>query len=258
LVQTLGAYVDREAHGLKRSYVTEEDKSWEAHGVNATALIEEISQIEPHVAAQLKLQAAFGLRVRESFEFRVHRAIKDLHTLHISDGTKGGRPREVPILLQLSVLEEAAQLSNPITGSMVPMSKTMKQWRDHYYHVMDRFGITREGRSITSHGLRHGFLQEYYKRLTGVGAAVKGGEKPDAAVYQEAIQRVVEAAGHSRPSKSGAYLSTHAAMARKEQKKVSPEQAATAVAEAGGNKAHAAKALGVSRPALYRALAKAS
>jgi integrase len=208
------------------------------------------------VAAQLKLQAAFGLRVRESFEFRVHRAIKDIHTLHISDGTKGGRPREVPILLQLSVLEEAAQLSNRITGSMVPMSKTMKQWRDHYYHVMDRFGITRDGRSVTSHGLRHGFLQEYYKRLTGVDAAVKGGDKPDAAVYQDAIKRVVEAAGHSRPSKSGAYLSTHAAMARKETVKITPEQAKAALEDAGGNKSHAAKALGISRQALYLRLSK--
>jgi hypothetical protein len=258
VVSTLDAYVDRDAHGLKRSYVATEDKSWEAHGVNATALIETIAQSEPHVAVQLKIQAAFGLRRKESFEFKVHRAIKDIETLRVEDGTKGGRPRDVPIQLRLSVLEEAARLANDSNGSMVPTEWTIVQWTDRYKQVMKRFGITKSGLGITGHGLRHGFLQEYYKRLTGEDPPIKGGARPPEDVYRLALQRVVEAAGHSKPSKSGAYLSTHAAMARKSAIRVTAEQAAAAVHDAGGNKAHAAKALGVSRQALYRALERAS
>lgn len=67
VVGTLGDYVDRREHGLVRSYVAEADRSWAANGVNATEKIEEIAQTCPRVAVQLKLQAAFGLRLEESF-----------------------------------------------------------------------------------------------------------------------------------------------------------------------------------------------
>jgi hypothetical protein len=256
LVCTLGDYVDRDALGLKRSYVATVDKSWDGKGVAATDLIEAISREEPLVGVQLKLQAAFGLRVRESHEFKVYRAIKDLDTLRITDGTKGGRPREVPILMRMAVLEEAAQLCNPYTGSLMPVSMTARQWNRYYYLVMERFGITEAGRGVTSHGLRHQYLQEYFKRLTGEDAPIKGGAKPQEDLLRQALQGVVDVAGHSRRSKSGAYLSTHAAMKREYRRRVTPVEAESAIAEAEGNISRAADSLGVSRQALYRALSK--
>src|SRR5579864_821329 len=59
LVGTLADYVDREAHDLVRTYVAQEDKSWEGHGIDAAAKIDEIAVTDAHVAVQLKLQAAF-------------------------------------------------------------------------------------------------------------------------------------------------------------------------------------------------------
>lgn len=254
LIRTLGDYVDRKEHGLVRSYVTTTDKSWEGNGVDATAKIGEIGAKHPRVAIQLKLQAAFGLRIEESFSLKISRALRNLDTMRVVDGTKGGRSREVPVQLRLEVLEEAAALVDPSSGSTTPASYSINEWRSHYNNVLRKYGIYKKGLGVTSHGLRHQWLQEYYKTLTGVAAPVKGGKAPELEAHRKAIQAVVEAAGHCKASKTGAYLSTFSAMARKEKPQVHPNQAQDALVAAGGNKNQAAHALGVSRQALYRLL----
>jgi len=255
LVGTLADYVDRREHGLVRSYIATEDKSWEAHHIDAAAKIEEIARTCPYTAVQLKLQAAFGLRVEESFMLRPAEAARNPQTLAVTRGTKGGRPREVPIEARLDILEEAAHLSNGFTGSTVPADRTLKQWRDWYYYVLDKHGVTRKGLGVTSHGLRHGFLQTLYERVAGVPAPVKrAGEKPDRGDHLEAMRRVVEAAGHSRVTKANAYLSTFAKQDRLQKKLPTVDEVRAAMATANGNKSHAATALGISRQALYRIL----
>lgn len=256
VVGTLGDYVDRREHGLVRSYVAEADRSWAANGVNATEKIEAIAQTCPRVAVQLKLQAAFGLRLEESFMLQPLRAVRDTGFLAVTRGTKGGRARNVPLEAKMAVLEEAARFCNPVTGSTVPEDRTLKQWRDWYYYVMDRHGITKAGLGVTSHGLRHQYLQELYEKVTGVAAPVKQvGTRPDPALHAEAMRRVVEAAGHSRATKANAYLSTFARQERLAKPVVTLAQAVVALQAVGGNKSHAAAALGISRQALYRLLA---
>ncbi|MGY6123661.1 integrase domain-containing protein (plasmid) [Paraburkholderia strydomiana] len=255
LVGTLADYVDRREHGLVRSYVAIEDKSWEAHGIDAAAKIEEIAQTCPYTAVQLKLQAAFGLRVEESFMLRPAEAARNPLTLAVTRGTKGGRPREVPIEARIGILEEAARLSNGVTGSTVPADRTLKQWRDWYYYVLEKHGVTKKGLGVTSHGLRHGFLQSLYERVAGVPSPVKrAGDRPDVTHHREALRRVVEAAGHSRVTKANAYLSTFAKQDRLQKKLPSVDEVRSALVNNGGNKSHAAAALGISRQALYRIL----
>ena len=256
LVQTLADYVDRETHNLVRSYVALEDKSWEGNGVDAVAKIEEIAKTDPNVAVQLKLQAAFGLRVEESFLLRPGEAVRDDELLSVTRGTKGGRARAVPIELKISVLEEAAALSNRHSGSTIPLGYTKTQWKDRFYTVLKKHGVTRGGLGVTSHGLRHQFLQQMYEKLTGVAAPIKRtGERADSEIHKEAMQRVVEAAGHSRATKANAYLSTHATQQAKVVNAVTREQAQQAILDAKGVKSYAAASLGISRQALYRILA---
>ncbi|MCA7888661.1 integrase domain-containing protein [Burkholderia contaminans] len=255
LVGTLGDYVDRREAGLERSYVAMEDKSWAANGVDAVAKIEEIARTCPYTAVQLKLQAAFGLRVEESFMLRPTEAVRDPHMLAVTRGTKGGRPREVPIERKIAILEEAARLSNGVTGSTIPTGRTLKQWRDWYYYVLAKHGVTKNGIGVTSHGLRHEYLQTLYEEVAEVPAPIRGSSaRPEPAAHDEAKRRVVAAAGHSRVSKANAYLSTFTRQA--ELKNVLPtvDEAKAALEAATGNKTHAAGALGISRQALYRIL----
>ncbi|WP_345817831.1 integrase domain-containing protein (plasmid) [Paraburkholderia sp. PREW-6R] len=255
LISTLADYVDREKHDLVRSYVAQRDKSWEGNGIDAESKINEIAVTHPNVAVQLKLQAAFGLRVEESFLLRPAEAVRDDGLLNVSRGTKGGRERVVPIEFKVAVLVEAATLSNPFTGSTIPHGYTKQQWREHYYHVLKKHGVTQSGIGVTSHGLRHQYLQQMYERLTGVEAPIKQpANRVDRDVHKAAMQRVVEAAGHSRATKANAYLSTHSAMAAKKKRLITRDMALEAVAASGGNKSRAALALGVSRQALYTIL----
>lgn len=257
LVLTLGAYVDREAAGVVRKYTTTDDKSWIGADIDCQQVIAEIEREHPRVAIQLKLQAAFGLRLEESFSFKPSRAFLNAEMLRITDGTKGGRARLVPIQLRLDVLEEAVALVDPITGSTTPVGYSIARWRSHYNWVMQKFGVTRKGMGVTSHGLRHQWLQQYYEVQTGVPAPVKGSaERAAIEAHRQALRATVEAAGHSRTSKTGAYLSTYQAMAGKGKSPIAPDAAREALDLAEGNVSRAAKALGITRQSLYRALAR--
>jgi integrase len=258
LVGTVDDYIKR-PEGYRRYYVAQEDKSWDAAKVDLDDVIARLCERDRWVAIQVELQAAFGLRAQESMLLRPLQCLRVSGHLHVIDGTKGGRPRVVPIDAewQYEVLIRAARLSNPRTGSMIPDPWPLKKWYRHFYHVLQQEGITRGAKGVTVHGLRHAYLQRMYEQVTGVPAPIKRPDhRPDPELHQAAMQRLVEAAGHSLAAKATAYISTFATVERLSRRVVSPEEAITAVAAANGNKSGAAKSLNISRQALYRILAK--
>ncbi|HBD33215.1 MAG TPA: Fis family transcriptional regulator, partial [Cupriavidus sp.] len=248
--------------GYVRGYVAKEDRSWEGKGIDALAKVAEIEVTDRHVALQLKLEAGFGLRAKESWRLRPALDILPSGMLHVHDGTKGGRPRRVPIEFdwQYDLLGQAARLAqatNPGRESLIPATYTQKQWRRRFYTVLEKHGVTKNGAGVTAHGLRHQYLQQMYQRHSGQPAAVKGGGKvEDAAAHHEAMRKVVEAAGHSRATKANAYLSTYATQRAQDRPEPTVAEIEAAIAQADGNKAAAAKALGISRAKLYRVLSK--
>ncbi|KAI3611776.1 Phage integrase, N-terminal SAM-like (plasmid) [Cupriavidus necator H850] len=261
MVGSIDDYVERPAD-YKRSYIAHKDRSWEGNGVDALAKIAEIAGTDQHVALQLRLEAAFGLRAKESWRLRPLQDVLPSGHLHTVDGTKGGRPRKVPIefIWQYDLLMEVANLAgeaNPERGTLIPRSYTQARWRRHFYAVLEKHGITKNGCGVTAHGLRHQYFHQMYERNAGQAAAIKGGGKViDRLRHEEAMRKIVEAAGHSRQTKANAYLSTYSVQAAASRPVVTPEMAAQAVKDAGGVKAKAAQALGITRQALYRLLAR--
>ena len=49
---------------FKRSYVAKESKAWEDKGTSPAGVFERADAIDPYVGAQLRMQRAFGLRVK--------------------------------------------------------------------------------------------------------------------------------------------------------------------------------------------------
>jgi len=207
LVRPSKTYV-QDVRQVTRSLATETDKSWSGQRVDFKQKRNEVSKICPRCAIQLELQRAFGLRAKESWLLRPHGADKGSY-LSVSHGTKGGRDRVIAITnsYQREVLQRAKALSDK-NGSTSDPAKSLSQWKNHYYHVMRKAGITRTN-GVTSHGLRHERLQEVYKEHTGTSAPVRTEGRRDHVPAEDdkaARQEVAEVAGHSRDSIAAAYI----------------------------------------------------
>jgi integrase len=242
----------------KRTGVADRDKSWTSKDVDVRELIEKVARFDKYVGIQLALQLAYGLRRQESMMLIPASAFMEVngHRLLLIDrGAKGNRERVVKRYLDddadMRIFELAKLLSNEKTGSTIPSHKSLDQWINYYKSVMKKFGITKDELGITSHGLRHQFLNDLYEVLTGTPSAARGGDMPAIDLHKMAQLEVSKVAGHNRPGISNAYISSHAHMEKKKRALITDEQIRITLNECGGNKMHAAQKLNVSRSALY-------
>lgn len=200
-------YVEDRA-SVRRSMVAKEDKSWDGKGVDVLAKVEEVSAKDKSVGIWLELCLAFGLRVREAIKSRPGMRTDGTH-FFVWEGTKGGRPRVVPIEneVQKDVIERAVKLVDGKTGYLGVRGKTYTQKRDKFYNTLKACGITLSEEGVTAHGLRHQYMQESFKRLTGVDAPVKGGDlsELDRDEFHLASQKLMERAGHTRVTIGASY-----------------------------------------------------
>lgn len=196
---------------MRRDYVAKVDKSWDGK-FDVNELIERVMADCKFTGRQLKLSHLFGLRSKETMLFRPKRDYDvEGQFIHVRSGTKGGRPRTVPVETkeQRQYLEELLNYVYDDKDSMVPKRYELSGWLKHYYRVTKRNGISRET-GITPHGLRHGYAQRLYERTTGHPAAVKDVPQiaRDIDKIEERIARLMvsENLGHSRESITSAYI----------------------------------------------------
>jgi len=207
-------YYVKNTESVARQLAAKTDKTWAAQQKSLAEKLEELRKKDPYVAMQLELQRAFGLRMKEAALLRPNPADK-VDYLAIAWGTKGGRDRVVRIETdyQKDALVRAKALLLVGDGPMIPANYSFKQWRNHYYYVCRKCGISRK-EGITSHGLRHERLNEIYTQITGKRSPIKGGGVNKQSVEEVnldkvARQEVAEVAGHSRSSIANAYLGSN-------------------------------------------------
>lgn len=222
LVKAAERYVEN-SKLVRRTYCAIEAKGWEAHGVDVREKIEEVRRIDQHVAVQLRMMIAFGLRRKEAVMFNPRMAEVPAHALpaahppgeryisflRIKRGTKGGRLRFAAVRSedQREALQEACKLAHGPRGHIGRPGLTLKQSLDLFSNVVRQVGLTRKELGVTPHGLRHQFAGDLYFDIAKVKAPVQDGEPlADAETMKDVYRQVARQLGHNRPQISNAYL----------------------------------------------------
>ncbi len=182
-----------------REYVTNEDKNV-VLDPQKLALVRDV-----HVAMALRLEAEFGLLREEAIKFTPSRDDRGDCIRLKGSTTKGGRPRDVPVLKdsQRKLLDEARRLAG--SGALIPPDRNYKQQLKVYESQ------TREAGLYRMHGLRHGYAARRYEELTGWKAPVAGGPRQRSLtgarrrIDTEARQTIAVELGHGRREVSSIY-----------------------------------------------------
>ena len=206
----------------ERSFVREEPPTWMDRDAvsevieNLHSEVPEVPrELEPElapmveelVASQIELAREFGLRWRETIladAQRLHSEAQSTGCVTISEGTKGGREREIQLHHehQVEILERAASLQERLG------STCFIRWGQNY-----RQSSETASRLLYSHGghhfhdLRAAYACERYQELTGYPAPCVAGEMlatRDADL--EARQIITAELGHGRIDVVASYI----------------------------------------------------
>ncbi len=191
-----------------RSSTATRDKSWSGNGVDIDAKIAEAREIDPVVARLMILAKTFGLRAKEALCVRPHEDDKG-DRLHLSHGTKTGRPRDIKYEdfdeagLHAAIEEVKAELSPGDHAAW--KNRSLKEARRRLYYVLERIGLTQKQSGVTFHGLRAQWAIEQFERLTGTAAPVRGGGSIDYRRFADERRTISRAMGHNRIAVTSAY-----------------------------------------------------
>ena len=222
IVRPAAAYLGNGSPLAHRNQVAEYDHSWVAAGVDSATMVARIRELCPYVSIQTEFSRLFGLRPREARCLRPHEAVRSLelvaardvdpalpatHYLFLAQGTKGDRPRAVPILSdeQWDLIHRAQTLV-PRRHHLGRPGYTLKQNTSHYYRVLAQVGIVHRDLGVTAHGLRHGYALDEYAARAGASSPLRGGAAKDRSTDRTARTKVARLLGHNRPGVTSAYL----------------------------------------------------
>lgn len=196
----------RDPASLRRSTVATRDKSWSGNDVDAGEIVRLLEEDDPYSAMQVRLMQAFGLRLKEAVSFQpVLSDYKDC--IMVDRGTKGGRPRLVPIDSEIKreVLDAAKNLVKKPTQNLCRPGNKVHQEIAHLYYALRKVGVSAKGFGVTPHGLRHEYLNNKYEEIAGHPSPVRGGEVVDKSKDELARAVTMQHAGHGRLSIGAAY-----------------------------------------------------
>jgi hypothetical protein len=157
-------------------------------------------QLGDRAAAVVELARELGLRSKEASVIDARSAYAEALSrgaVTISEGTKGGREREVPITSerQIEALQRAAEVQGS-DKSMIPASESWKSWREG--DLRDAREIVQQHTGGGLHDLRAAYACERYESLTGHAAPVAGGEIVDRDLDRAAREQIAAELGHGR------------------------------------------------------------
>ena len=234
------AYYGLEVEEYQRHENAQRDKSWSAQGIDIDALINELCDFDRHVGASLRLIRAFGLRRKESIQFRPFEHVLPFSLTglppegktadrYVRIKGKGGRVRWLP--LDSPAREAAVAFAQDQASSqdahMGDPARDLKRNLRRFDYVLEKFGITLRERGATAHGLRHEVLGEVFQQVAGEASPIQGGGPVSPDADRAARKAVSQLAGHARLRAAGAYCGG----SRVERTEVSPSAAVTELSE---------------------------
>jgi len=214
LVQRIHEYLP--ADEVRRTGIAKESKAWDAHGIEPVEVIKLASEMDERLGCMLAMQFFFGMRVKESIEFRPANAVVNGgKTIEIHEGTKGGKPRSIPVETeaQREIIEWVRSVA--AKGNTKRLRWTDCSWKQaqsrFYYFVRKRLGISLKSVGVTPHGLRHGFIQGLYRRKTGLPTPVEGGAlgRIDRETHHDTCITLAKQVGHNRTDIVGSYCGSY-------------------------------------------------
>ena len=167
---------------------------------------------EIQTAAVASLARDLGLRFREASLLDAKGALKQAQTIgkiNITEGTKGGRGREVDRWVQVTEramqsLITAAKIQED-ARNLVPKGLSFSQWKDHAHHAWSHIAGTYDLRGF--HDLRAAYACERYLRLTGHPAPAVAGERQASKEDDRTARQIIaQELGHGRVDVAAAYV----------------------------------------------------
>jgi len=177
-------------------------------GLDAAKVAAARAQMDPRGSELVSVARALGLRSKEASLLDAKKALKEAETkgfLCVSTGTKGGRPRLVPITnpSQVAALRSAATVQGK-GRNLMPADSSFRAWRTDLTKIRNTL------KSQTGHGLhdlRAAYACDRYRQLTGHDAPVVAGRMvASRAADMAARQTIAAELGHGRIDVTAAYL----------------------------------------------------
>ena len=166
-------------------------------------------QLTERQAAAVNLAQDLGLRSKEASLLNAKHALSqavERGVITVTDGTKGGREREIPITSerQLETLREAAQAQGEARAVMPP-DQNWREWRETgLREARETVAEAAQARGI--HDLRATYAAERYQAITGHPAPCNRGQIADRAADRAARMQIAKELGHGRIDVVSSYV----------------------------------------------------